>query len=174
MRGSLVNSRARVRSACLLAVLGVGVGAASGEIAVAAFPKGPLRDVLAAVLLDDLRCLASIEHGLHLHGFLHGFDGNAGGNLLGDVELAQAARGGGGLFERVGFLQVGPLALGGGSVGGEGFLAFASAGEVGRDARGFEEVVIGRSVIELDVSAIVEGRELHHVVEMLRSGRREG
>ena len=141
---------------------------------VAAFPKGPLRDVLAAELLDDLRRSTLIEQGLHLHDFLHGFDGNAGRNLLSNVELPQAARVGGGLFEGVRLLLIGELSFRCGRVGGESLLPFSSAGEVGRDSRGFQEVVIWWSVIKFDMVAIVEGRELHHVVEPVSAGRREG
>lgn len=47
----------------LLGVLGDEVGAASQKVAVAAFPEGPLGNVFAGKLRDDLRCFGLGEEG---------------------------------------------------------------------------------------------------------------
>ena len=101
----------------LLGVLGDEVGAASQEVAVAALPEGPLRDVLVGKLRDDLWCLRLREEGLHLRGLLHCGNRDAGGEGIGFGEVFECGGGGGGLFERGGLLEVGELAFGQGEIG---------------------------------------------------------
>ena len=137
VRGSLVHCEGAGQIGFgLLAGFGGDVSASAGKVTVAAFPEGPGGDVFLGELLDEPRGLELIEQVLHEDRFLHGRDGNACGELVGQLGLAQAAGRGGGLFQGVGPLQVGDLAFGGGGVGGEGFVAFAAAGELGGAADG--------------------------------------
>jgi len=62
-------------------ILGDGVGATSGEIALSTLPERLLADVLPGEVCDDLLRPSRLSRVLHLRGSLHRPDGDAGDEL---------------------------------------------------------------------------------------------
>jgi sulfite reductase (ferredoxin) len=85
---------------------------------------------LAGELRDELRCLGGGEQVLHLRGFLHGRNRDAGDELLREFMISLSVRITGREFQCVRFLQVAAFAICGGDAGGEGFRPLALAREI--------------------------------------------